>query len=204
MRIMKVFGIVIGICALGLIVTEVFAMSTTDNIESYKYKVVKEYYSFEIRLYEEAKFSYVTMPYDSYKESSGKGFRILAGYIFGGNETREEIAMTSPVEMELKDSVTMKFMVPYKYSLDELPKPDNSSIQFKTEPEKYLAAIRFGGWADDKKIEEHKDALKKLLEKNNIKHFNNFSFLGYNPPFRMTNRRNEVVVEIDKNSLNGI
>lgn len=168
----------------------------SSDIESYEYEVIKEYDNFEIRLYEEALFSYVTMPYSSYQESSGKGFRILAGYIFGGNERSEKIAMTSPVEINMSDSITMKFMVPNNYKMEDLPKPDNSTIQFKKEPKKYLAAISFGGFANDEKIQKHKEKLKNMLEEKGIKHSNDFSYLGYNPPYELFGRRNEVVVEI--------
>jgi hypothetical protein len=30
----------------------------------------------------------------------------------------------------------------------------------------------------------------------NLQHNNHFSYLGYNPPYEMINRRNEIVVEL--------
>ena len=50
---------------------------------------------------------------------------MLAGYIFGGNDKEEKIAMTSPVAMSLKDSTTMLFLVPKKYTRDNLPVPND-------------------------------------------------------------------------------
>jgi len=47
-----------------------------------------------------------------------------------------------------------------------------------------------------KKIERYKTILKEELTKANIKHSNQFSFLGYDPPYQVENRRNEVVVEL--------
>lgn len=197
----KIGVITLIVCVVGFVASQLYTNHLSTDIESYTYEVVKKYDRFEIRLYEEALFSYVTMPYDSYTESSTRGFSVLAGYIFGGNEESEEIAMTSPVEMEMNDSITMKFMVPKKYTIEDVPKPDNSSIAFKKEPKKYLAAIRFGGFADDAKIQHHIELLKELLKNKGIKHQNNFSFLGYNPPFQVINRTNEIVVEIDKDAL---
>jgi hypothetical protein len=34
------------------------------------------------------------------------------------------------------------------------------------------------------------------LEKHNLTHTGKFSYLGYNPPFEVINRRNEVAVEL--------
>ena len=60
-----------------------------------------------------------------------------------------------------------------------------------------MAAIRFSGGANDEKIESYTQELKTLLEKEGIEHLNNFSYLGYNPPYELTNRRNEIVVEVN-------
>jgi len=112
--------------------------------------------------------------------------------------------MTSPVVMNLEETVTMQFMIPKKYNLDDLPKPNNPDVKFKTEKEKFMATLAFGGWSNDKKIAEYTDKLKTLLKENGITHLNNFSYFGYNPPFQLINRRNEIAVEIDINSVQGL
>ncbi|MBI9069351.1 MAG: heme-binding protein [Salinivirgaceae bacterium] len=177
-------------------VMQAYSSKTTRKTESYKYSVVKKYDGFEIRKYEASNFSYVTMNTSKYSESSRFGFRALAGYIFGGNEEQQSIAMTSPVAMSLDDSVTMMFMVPSEYEINDLPKPNNKNVKFKQEPEKTIAALTFGGWASDEKIEKYTEKLKFLLKENNIGHKNNFSYFGYNPPYEIVNRRNEIVVEL--------
>lgn len=201
---MKTTLIISSIIFLLFIISQAFMYKTEHNIEMYPYKVIKKFDDFEIRLYKEAKFSYVKMNGNTYKQTANSGFRMLAGYIFGDNETGEKIAMTSPVSMEMNDSVTMKFMVPANYKMENLPSPNNEKIKFKTEPEKLVAAISFGGWANDEKINKYAQKLYNLLDQNNIKHSNKFSYFGYNPPFKIVNRRNEVIVEIDKNTYYGI
>lgn len=198
MKILLIIAISLGII---FIVGQFIFLKTTSDIEMYSYKLLKKYNLFEIRKYDAANFSYVTMKTDSYQKSSGSGFKSLAGYIFGGNDKKESIAMTSPVVMNLDENVTMQFMIPSKYNLDNLPKPNNPDVNFKKENEKYMATIAFGGWSNDKKIAEYTDKLKTLLKENDIKHFNNFSYFGYNPPFQLINRRNEIAVEIDINSI---
>lgn len=166
------------------------------NIESYPYEVLKKYDSFEIRSYEATLFTSVKLSTKGYKNSSSKGFSILAGYIFGDNEKNEKISMTSPVAMSLEDSMTMMFMVPKEYKKETLPKPNQSSIEFKEEPAKTVAAITFSGWADDEKIEKYKQKLIAALEAEGISYSNRFYFLGYNPPYEVFNRKNEVIVEL--------
>ena len=131
---------------------------------------------------------------NEFKKASSQGFSILAGYIFGGNKTNEKIAMTSPVSMSLEDSMTMMFMVPKKFSKENLPKPNQSEIKFHEEPAKTVAAITFGGWANSKKIEIYKNKLKASLNTLGISYTNHFYFLGYNAPYEVFNRRNEVTV----------
>jgi len=171
-------------------------MSTQRNIETYPYVVKKKYYKFEIRSYEASLFTTVKLSTKEYKDASSKGFSILAGYIFGGNQRNEKIAMTSPVAMSLEDSMTMMFMVPKKFNKETLPQPNQSAIEFREEPAKTVAAITFGGWANDAKIEKYKAKLKAALDAEGITYTNRFYFLGYNPPFEFFNRKNEIIVEL--------
>jgi hypothetical protein len=188
--------IAIAILVALFITAQAFMSASLGDTEQYKYAVIKEYPDFEIRRYEPAVFSTVLLDAESYKETSGNGFRTLAGYIFGGNEREESIAMTSPVVMEFGDKSKMKFMVPSGYAMDSLPKPNNKNIRFESEGSKIMAAVRFGGWASDEKIKEHENKLSAALEAEGIEYNGNFSFLGYNPPYEVTNRRNEVVTEL--------
>jgi hypothetical protein len=171
-------------------------MSNRSSIEEYPYSVVKTYDGFEIREYEASLFTSVKMATNKYEEASSSGFRVLAGYIFGNNSDSQKIAMTSPVAMTMNDSMTMMFMVPRNLKKDELPKPNDSRITLQEEPAKTVAAIKFSGWANNEKLEKYKQKLSDLLVAENIAHTGKFIYLGYNPPYDVVNRRNEVIVEI--------
>ena len=192
---MKIVIIIISILVL-IAIAQIYISRSTQQTEQHSYKVIKKFDKFEIRKYEPALFSSVKLNMKGYKESSSEGFGILAGYIFGDNETNEKIAMTSPVVMELGDTSKMMFMVPKNYNLKNLPNPKNSKIVFEKQEEKIIAVIRFNGWADDEKIEKYKSVLMNELVKEKLSYINKFTFLGYNPPFEVLNRRNEVVVEL--------
>lgn len=193
---MKIVIIVLVVILIAFIFVQLYLINGQRNIERYPYVVKKKYKLFEIRSYESTLFTSVKLSTKGYKNSSSKGFSILAGYIFGNNERNEKISMTSPVSMSLEDSMTMMFMVPKKFNKDMLPKPIQSGIEFKEEPAKTNAAIRFSGWANDSKIEKYKKLLKSALDAEGIQYTNRFYFFGYNAPYEVFNRKNEVIVEL--------
>ncbi len=193
---MKILVIIGGILLVGFIGVQLFALKSQHNIETYPYKLVEQHDSFEIRRYEARLFSTVKISSGDYKSASGQGFSALAGYIFGGNDRKEKIAMTSPVTMTLENSMTMRFMVPKKWNKKQLPKPNQSNINFVEEPEKLVAAIKFKGWANDKKIKRYKKQLITALKHEGIPHLNKFELYGYNAPYEVFNRRNEIIVEL--------
>jgi hypothetical protein len=171
-------------------------MASNQRIEEYPYEVIKTYKSFEIRRYEEALFTSIRLNSASYKQGSSKGFSILANYIFGGNDRKQRIAMTSPVAMTLEDNMRVMFMIPHSLDRGDMPMPNEKSIDFVMEPKKTLAVVTFGGWTSDKKIAKYKSRLTEALSNEGIQYENKFFIFGYNPPYELFNRRNEVAVEI--------
>ncbi len=193
---MKTAIIILVIILIAFTFIQLYFMNAQRDIERYPYVVKEKYKQFEIRNYETTLFTSVKLSTKGYKNSSSKGFSILAGYIFGNNERNEKISMTSPVSMSLEDSMTMMFMVPKKFNKNNLPKPNQSGIEFKEEPSKTMAAIRFSGWANDAKIEKYKQQLISALDAEGIKYVNRFYYFGYNAPYELFNRKNEILVEL--------
>lgn len=66
------------------------------SVEEPKFKLVSKDGKFEVRDYPELVVAEVHVGGDR-RGASSAGFRLLAGYIFGGNTRRESIAMTAPV-----------------------------------------------------------------------------------------------------------
>jgi hypothetical protein len=196
MKVKIILGI-FGVILILFIISQLFFLNSQRNIETYTFKIINTYETIQIRQYEASLFTSVEIPSNNYRKTSTKGFSVLAGYIFGGNDKKEKIAMTSPVAMSLKDSTTMMFLVPKKYTRDNLPVPNDSSIEFKDMPEKKVAAISFSGWANDLKIASFKKKLIDVLESKGIQYTDNFYFLGYNAPMEVFNRKNEIIVELE-------
>lgn len=166
-----------------------------NKTEIQKYEVIKSDDDFEIRYYPPAILASVEMG-GSYDQSRNNSFSTLAGYIFGGNDQKMQISMTAPVRMSEKDG-RMSFVMPSHFQMDDLPKPKNKQVAIHTSEPAYVASVRFGGWANEKKIAEMKNKLVKWLDVNGLKHTGKFEYLGYDAPFRIANRRNEVVVSIE-------
>ncbi|MDB2684854.1 heme-binding protein [Flavobacteriaceae bacterium] len=194
---MKIILSIFGIILILFVISQLFFLNSQRNIETYAFTIIDSYETIEIRQYQASLFTSVQMPSNNYRKTSSKGFSVLAGYIFGGNDKEEKIAMTSPVAMSLKDSTTMLFLVPKKYTRDNLPVPNDSSIEFKDIPEKRVAAISFGGWANDSKIASFRSKLITALNNKGIEYTDNFYFLGYNAPMEVFNRKNEIIVELE-------
>ena len=169
----------------------------TNKTEEQKYSLVRKYDDFEIRFYPSATIATINSSAKTYRDLSGPGFQKLAGYIFGGNESNTKISMTTPVQMDINDSAsTMSFVMPSEYTLENLPKPNDPGVQIKNTADEYVAAIRFGGYASDADLKFYSEKLQNLLKENGITSFGNYRFLGYNSPFQLIGRRNEIIVSV--------
>jgi len=183
---------------LTIVLFQSFTIMPLNKTEEQKYSHVRKYDDFEIRFYPSATIATINSNAKTYRELSGPGFQKLAGYIFGGNEANTKISMTTPVQMDINDSVsTMSFVMPSSYTLEKLPKPNDPSVKIKNTSDEYVAVIKFGGYASDKDLKFYSEKLQSLLKENGINSFGNYRFLGYNPPFQFIGRRNEIIVGID-------
>lgn len=192
---MKTFLIITSIIIVVFLATQIyFIMAKT---ETQSYQVIKTEKDFEIRKYPSATMATVSMNAKSYKELSSTGFRKLASFIFGANKDQKNIAMASPVHMDINDSESsMSFVMPSEYNRENLPKPDNLEIKIEKTAEEYVAAIQFGGYANDEDIKKYADQLENSLKLSGIEYFGNFRFLGYNAPYQVLDRKNEIIVSI--------
>ena len=191
------FSILILILVIGFVVVQLFALKSQHNIETHAFTVKEKYDTFETRTYEKALFTSVQLPNNGFKDAASNGFSVLAGYIFGGNDKNEKIAMTTPIKMSIQESMTMFFMMPHEFKKETLPLPNDSNIEFKEEAEKTVAAIGFGGWEKNKKIDHYKRELRTALEAKDISYSNQLFYLGYNAPYEVFNRKNEIIVELN-------
>ncbi len=168
----------------------------TGNIETPQYKVIKNIGEVEIRQYPKMIVAQTTLRDTAMDKSMNNGFRTIAGYIFGGNDSNQKIAMTAPVVMKMGDTATMYFVMPKQYKKDELPKPSSNKVKILEEGEKTLAVITYSGFSSAEKVETYRQKLATILNQQNIKTVGPFMYMGYNAPWDIIKRRNEVAVEV--------
>lgn len=160
--------------------------------ETQKYDVVKSLENIEIRFYPASMKA---------KVSSNRNFSKLFKYISGNNDKNEKIAMTTPVYMtQKKGESTMEFVLPSRYSIKNAALPNDKDIKVYSSKPGYYAAIKFGGYSNPDKIKTHHQILLKTIKENNLSVLSEEPIaLSYNSPYKVFNRRNEVLVKINYN-----
>jgi effector-binding domain-containing protein len=185
------------------------------RVEQADYTVVKKMNGYEIREYP-AHIVAQTAVQGSYGESMSKGFRIVAGYIFGGNTKKESIAMTAPVVAHKGgktseriamtapvvatsegDSQTISFGIPCSYTLETLPAPIDSRVKIVMIPAKKYAVLRFSWHRSDARIRRMQEKLLSALARDNVGVQGSTAYAGYNAPWTPPwMNRHEVLAEI--------
>jgi len=178
-------------------ISQLVVKNYSKNIVNKKYTVLKKYREFEIREYPEMYVAKTKLTGNSYENNSSKGFRRIAGFIFGGNDKQQQISMTSPVIMDMKESVEMSFIMPEGVTPSNVPNPDNSDVILELRPPQIVAVLFFDGWASTEKLKSKHEELSNLLAKNGIKHEMEFTYLGYDSPMQLVGRRNEILISVE-------
>ncbi len=162
----------------------------------------------------------------SMDEASNKGFRLIAGYIFGDNQSpdagqKAKIAMTAPVTVEPQSSkiamtapVTpepqsdatdmqaarrwrIHFVMPSQYTLETIPKPSNSLVQLREIPARHYAVHRYSGFNTLFRIQQKTDDLLQWTAGKSLMLTGTPQLARYNPPWTLPMfRRNEIMVEV--------
>ena len=194
---MKILIIVIVILITLFILLQSYTYMSSNKTEEQKYDVILKEDDFEVRFYPSATIATIRSDAKTYKELSGPGFRQLAGYIFGGNQEKTSIAMTAPVHMDINDSgSTMSFVMPSGFNETNLPEPNDPGVVIEKTKEEHVAAIRFSGFASEDDLKLYTMKLQNILQDKGISSYGHFRYLGYNPPYQLIGRRNEIIVSV--------
>ena len=166
-----------------------------------KYSVVSSKDGYEVRKYEPSKWVGTTITSDNWKSSVEEGFMLLFDYISGANRNQIKVPMASPVATKIDPGVgpndklanfTVLFFVPFAYQ-DNTPIPTNPKLDIVTLPAVTVYVSSFGGFENNEKLNKYASELETVLNKNGESYAKDPYFTaGYDPPYRVTGRHNEV------------
>jgi hypothetical protein len=181
------------------------------NVEQPEYNVVESSGSIEIRDYKPMIVAEVQVSGDR-GEAIGKGFRIIADYIFGNNTAAQKVPMTAPATQQGREKIamtapvtqhgggngwTVRFVMPASYTIKTLPKPNNPAVSLKEIGAKRFAVIRFSGMGKKDSLIRHTKKLNDFINAEHLTPLSAPTYAFYNPPWTLPFlRRNEVMMEV--------
>jgi SOUL heme-binding protein len=165
--------------------------------EEPSYEILKKENDIEVRRYEKTLLAQISIDL-AHDEAIKQGFQKLADYIFGGNSTKEKMSMTSPVFHEKKDNAWLiSFLIPSKYTLSDVPMPNDPAIRLVEKRAKTVVALQYSGDNDEDKMRQAALELETWVQKNNEKPTSGYYWAQYDPPFTISSmKRNEVLVKL--------
>lgn len=182
-------------------------------VEEPAFKTVLSEGAFEVRDYPAHIVAEVTVTGEQ-KEAANKGFRLLAGYIFGGNKSRKRIAMTAPVvqapvgekfamtapvtQIQNAGTWIVRFTMPSAYTMEALPEPNDQKVQLRRLPATRFAALRFSGLAGKGDVDVKSTELLEAAKAHHLRASGPVTLAQYDPPWTpWFMRRNELMVPIE-------
>jgi SOUL heme-binding protein len=204
------------------VATLAFSSALSFQVMAYeepRYRLIETAGPVEIREYAPTIVAEVEVEGDR-SEAASKGFRVLAGYIFGANKSTQKIAMTAPVTQEplpiINEKIAMTapvtqtpiavsksgadgierwrvtFTMPSQYTMETLPKPDNASVRLSVQLAEKRATIRFSGFSTVSNLAKHRAQLEAFIAERKLQISGPYTVAFYNDPFTLPwNRRNE-------------
>jgi hypothetical protein len=168
---------------------------------------------FEIRRYV-ATLQAQTVVAGDRDHAANEGFRRLAGYIFGGNERKQEMSMTTPVlqgpneslgiamttpllQEQMNGSWLISFVLPSELTVMSAPKPQDERVKIVTVAPKTIATLRYSGNNSAERMQLKAQELLTLAQKHGFVVTSNVTWAQYDQPFAIPFlKRNEAHVEV--------
>eukprot|EP00879_Flechtneria_rotunda_P000469 GHRR01000570.1.p1 GENE.GHRR01000570.1~~GHRR01000570.1.p1 ORF type:complete len:236 (+),score=52.48 GHRR01000570.1:86-793(+) len=166
----------------------------------------------ELRRYEAGKWASTVVAGAKYDKAVAKGFWRLFKYISGNNEESAKVEMTAPVTVRVipaqgpfcEDNFTISFFVPFAFQSNP-PKPSQEEVFIQHLPAQEVYVRGFGGWATGSTYVQEAANLTQDLEDSGYDiNTDHFYTAGYDSPFRLRNRHNEIWIPAAKKPTNQV
>jgi len=191
-------------------------LETPEGLVGPQYRVVSKHEGYEIREYDgytvaSTSMTKVEEPYTMDDlTSGGEAFNALAAYLFGANDQKEVMEMTTPVTTT--STGEMRFYLKVKEGGASFPQPvaendeifnEKGSVKIQDIPAATLAVAKFTGFVTEGEVERQKDALLTSLAIDGVEidvpHASPVPHVifQYNPPYTLpVLRRNEIGIPV--------
>ncbi|KAL7444867.1 hypothetical protein ACHAXM_009692 [Skeletonema potamos] len=191
-------------------------LETPEGLVGPKYIVLSKHEGYEIREYEgytvaSTSMTKVEEPYTMDDlTSGGEAFNALAAYLFGANDQKEVMEMTTPVTTT--STGEMRFFLKEREGGGSFPQPvaendeifnEKGSVKIQDIPAATLAVAKFTGFVTEGEVERQKDALLTALAIDGVEidvpHASPVPHVifQYNPPYTLpVLRRNEIGIPV--------
>lgn len=132
----------------------------------------------------------------------GQAFNTLAGYLFGKNESKTAMKMTTPVVLDKgAPNEKMSFIIGEYNSVGDVPNTLDDSVVLREEEGKIYAVLEFSGYVTQGEAKRQREKLLSLLARNGVQTTDDgrdtYKCMIYNGPSTLPNlRRNEMMIEV--------
>ncbi len=182
-------------------------------VEEPAFERLKQEGTFELRRYAPFVAAEVQVT-GNFSSAGNQGFKLLANYIFGGNQGQRKLAMTAPVTQQAEPvklamtapvtqsampdgSFRVQFVLPADVTLDTAPKPNNPKVQLRVEPARLVAVQRYSGMWTEANYDEQLALLRSAAAREGLKLEGEPVLARFNGPFTLPfMRRNEIWLRV--------
>lgn len=192
----RTLAIIIAVLGTGRIGIGLYAWQTANGLERPSYDTIKRLGDgVELRRYQPYLIAETTIPSTSMKDGSGKGFRTVAGYIFGKNKGKKKMSMTAPVRMSrdgssrgggekmkmtapvrvepaarARGNTKVSFVLEKEYTRGTAPTPLSRDVRVKDVRPHVLAVRTFsGGPPSEARVERERTRILSQLAANDMR-----------------------------------
>ncbi|XP_058469653.1 heme-binding protein 2 [Solea solea] len=157
---------------------------------------------YEIRTYHPTKWISTSLSGMQLDAANNTGFRRLFSYIQGNNQNKVKVEMTAPVTCcvepgagpACESKFTVSFYIPEEHQ-ENPPEPSSPEL-FVEHRKEFTAYVRtYSGFSNENMKREELLKLLESLQRDGVPYVDKpYYVAGYDSPFKLTNRRNEVWV----------
>eukprot|EP00310_Coccolithus_braarudii_P008483 CAMPEP_0183365508 /NCGR_PEP_ID=MMETSP0164_2-20130417/85040_1 /TAXON_ID=221442 /ORGANISM="Coccolithus pelagicus ssp braarudi, Strain PLY182g" /LENGTH=209 /DNA_ID=CAMNT_0025541059 /DNA_START=26 /DNA_END=655 /DNA_ORIENTATION=+ len=180
--------------------------SFCNKLDCPQFTVINSTHNYEIRSYKPSVWSSTNVSGIDYDSAVRSGFMKLFDYIQGHNQPNVKVEMAAPVLVDIfpgagpacNSTFRVNFFMPFADQSNP-PAPSDPTVIIRRVPAATFAVTSFGGYMQpfNSTVLPHATALDQALSSAGISHDHMLHTAGYDSPFKIFGRHNEVWLALD-------